>query len=121
MKAILGGRIVTPSAIVDGMAVLFEDRILDLVPESAVPEQAEKIQANGNYVLPGLVDMHIHGYLGADASDGTAEGLKTMAEGVAKNGVTSFLPFSFTNVTQARHGVPFSVMAQRPHVRPRQL
>ena len=37
MKAILGGRIVTPSAIVDGMAVLFEDRILDLVPESAVP------------------------------------------------------------------------------------
>ena len=79
MKAILGGRIVTPSAIVDGMAVLFEDRILDLVPESAVPEQAEKIRANGNYVLPGLVDMHIHGYLGADASDGTAEGLKTMA------------------------------------------
>ena len=59
MKAILGGRIVTPSAIVDGMAVLFEDRILDLVPESAVPEQAEKIRANGNYVLPGLVDMHI--------------------------------------------------------------
>ncbi len=96
MKAILGGRIVTPSAIVDGMAVLFEDRILDLVPESAVPEQAEKIQANGNYVLPGLVDMHIHGYLGADASDGTAEGLKTMAEGVAKNGVTSFLPTTMT-------------------------
>lgn len=96
MKAILGGRIVTPSAIVDGMAVLFKDRILDLVPESAVPEQAEKIQANGNYVLPGLVDMHIHGYLGADASDGTAEGLKTMAEGVAKNGVTSFLPTTMT-------------------------
>ena len=96
MKAILGGKIVTPSAIVDGMAVLFEDRILDLVPESAVPEQAEKIQANGNYVLPGLVDMHIHGYLGADASDGTAEGLKTMAEGVAKNGVTSFLPTTMT-------------------------
>ena len=96
MKAILGGRIVTPSAIVDGMAVLFEDRILDLVPESAVPEQAEKIRANGNYVLPGLVYMHIHGYLGADASDGTAEGLKTMAEGVAKNGVTSFLPTTMT-------------------------
>lgn len=96
MKAILGGRIVTPSAIVDGMAVLFEDRILDLVPENAVPSSVERIQANGNYVLPGLVDMHIHGYLGADASDGTAEGLKTMAEGVAKNGVTSFLPTTMT-------------------------
>lgn len=96
MKAILGGKIVTPSAVVDGMAALFEDRIAALVPESEVPANAEVIWANGNYVLPGLVDMHIHGYLGADASDGAFEGLKTMAEGVAKNGVTAFLPTTMT-------------------------
>ena len=96
MKAILGGKIVTPSAVVDGMAALFEDRIAALVPENEVPANAEIIWANGNYVLPGLVDMHIHGYLGADASDGAFEGLKTMAEGVAKNGVTAFLPTTMT-------------------------
>lgn len=96
MKAILGGKIVTPSAVVDGMAALFEDRIAALVPENEVPADAEIIWANGNYVLPGLVDMHIHGYLGADASDGAFEGLKTMAEGVAKNGVTAFLPTTMT-------------------------
>ena len=96
MKAILGGKIVTPSAVVGGMAALFEDRIAALVPENEVPADAEIICANGNYVLPGLVDMHIHGYLGADASDGAFEGLKTMAEGVAKNGVTAFLPTTMT-------------------------
>lgn len=96
MKAILDGKIVTPSAVVDGMAALFEDRIAALAPESEVPTNAEIIWANGNYVLPGLVDMHIHGYLGADASDGAFEGLKTMAEGVAKNGVTAFLPTTMT-------------------------
>ena len=47
-------------------------------------------------MLPGLIDMHIHGYLGADASDGSFEGLRTMAEGVAKNGVTAFLPTTMT-------------------------
>ena len=96
MKAILGGKIVTPSAVVGGMAVLFEDRIAALVPENEVPTNAEIIWANGNYVLPGLVDMHIHGYLGADASDGAFEGLNTMAEGGAKNGVTAFLPTTMT-------------------------
>ena len=96
MKAILGGRIVTPSAVVDGMAVLFEETILNVVPAEAVPENAEIIRADGKYVLPGLVDMHIHGYLGADASDGDWDGLKRMAEGVAKNGVTAFLPTTMT-------------------------
>ena len=45
---------------------------------------------------PGFVDVHIHGYLGEDASDGSAEGLRTMASGIVKNGVTSFLPTTMT-------------------------
>ena len=96
MKAILGGKIVTPSAVVDGMAILFEDKIEAVVPEHEIPRDAQIIRADGKYVLPGLVDMHIHGYLGADASDGDFEGLKTMAEGVCKNGVTAFLPTTMT-------------------------
>ena len=47
-------------------------------------------------MIPGLLDMHIHGYLGEDASDGSFDGIRIMAEGVAKNGVTSFLPTTMT-------------------------
>ena len=96
MKTIINGRIVMPDAVLDGKALLYEEKILGVVPSGEIPADAEVIDAQGGYVIPGLVDMHIHGYLGEDASDGNYEGLKIMAEGVAKNGVTAFLPTTMT-------------------------
>ena len=94
MKAIINGRIVTPESVVEGKVLVYDEKIQGVV--EAAPAGAEVIDAQGGYVIPGLVDMHIHGYLGEDASDGSYEGLKIMAEGVAKNGVTSFLPTTMT-------------------------
>ena len=96
MKAIFNGKIVLPDHIEDQKALLFDRKIIGVVPADQIPENAERIDAEGNYVIPGLVDMHIHGYLGEDASDGSFEGIRTMAEGVAKNGVTAFLPTTMT-------------------------
>ena len=96
MKAVTGGRIVLPRKVIEGKALLFDGKIRGVVSMDELPESIERIDARGGYVLPGLVDMHIHGYLGEDASDGRWEGLKIMAEGVAKNGVTSFLPTTMT-------------------------
>ena len=59
-----------------------------------VPEDGVDLQ--GAYVLPGLVDLHIHGAVGADFSDGDPDGLKRMAAYLSRNGVTSFLPTSMT-------------------------
>ena len=50
----------------------------------------------GLKVLPGLVDAHTHGAMGADFSDGDPEGLTRMAAYLAANGVTSFAPTSMT-------------------------
>ena len=96
MQAILNGKIVLPDRVVEGSALLFEEKILGVVPAAEVPAEAQVIDAAGNLVIPGLIDMHIHGYLGEDASDGSFEGIRTMAEGVAKNGVTGFLPTTMT-------------------------
>ena len=94
MKAIINGKIVAPESVIEGKVLVYDAKVQGIVDE--VPAGAEVIDAQGNYVIPGLVDMHIHGYLGEDASDGKYEGLKIMAEGVAKNGVTSFLPTTMT-------------------------
>lgn len=51
---------------------------------------------NGAMVIPGLVDIHIHGAMGADFSDGDQEGLQRMAAHLAKKGITSFAPASMT-------------------------
>ena len=67
MKAIINGKIVLPDRIVEGGALLFDGHIHGAVDARDVPADAERIDACGGYVLPGLIDMHIHGYLGHDA------------------------------------------------------
>ena len=94
MKAIVNGKIILPDSIVEGRALLFDEKIIGL--SETVPEGAEIIDAKGRYVAPGLVDIHIHGYLGEDTSDGSVEGIRKMAEGVVKNGVTAWLPTTMT-------------------------
>ncbi|MBQ4227635.1 MAG: amidohydrolase family protein, partial [Clostridia bacterium] len=96
MKAIINGKIVLEGATVSGMTLLFDDKIQAFETSTAPANADTVIDAKGRYVLPGLVDMHIHGYLGEDASDGKAEGIRTMARGIAKNGVTSWLPTTMT-------------------------
>ncbi len=54
------------------------------------------IDLTGLVVMPGLIDMHIHGCGGADAGDATPEALETMSQTLVKNGVTSFCPASMT-------------------------
>ena len=96
MKAIINGRFVLPSRVAEDQALVYDEKIIGLCALDEIPEGAEIIDAKGQYVLPGLVDMHIHGYLGEDASDGSADGIRKMAQGIARNGVTSWLPTTMT-------------------------
>ena len=66
------------------------------ISESLIKTADEVIDLQGNYVIPGLVDIHIHGAAGFDFSDGDAKGLVKMAEFLASRGVTSFLPTAMT-------------------------
>lgn len=94
MKAIVNGKIILPDSIVEGRALLFDEKIIGL--SETVPQGAEIIDAKGRYVAPGLVDIHIHGYLGEDTSDCSVEGIRKIAEGIVKNGVTAWLPTTMT-------------------------
>lgn len=59
-----------------------------------VPDPAEDL--DGALVIPGLVDIHVHGCAGADFSDGDYAGLVRMARYLARRGVTSYAPASMT-------------------------
>lgn len=52
----------------------------------------EILDAEGMYVIPGLIDIHFHGCVGYDFSDGEPSGLKAMAEYQLKNGITAICP-----------------------------
>ena len=50
----------------------------------------------GCYVIPGLIDIHTHGAMNEDASDGSLDGLVKMARYYAAGGVTSWCPTTMT-------------------------
>ncbi len=96
MKAITGGKIILKDRIAENCALLFTDKIEGIVPGSLVPDDAEIIDAKGGYVAPGLIDLHIHGYLGKDVCDGEEESIRTISKGLLANGVTGYLPTTMT-------------------------
>ncbi len=93
-KQIIGAKIVTPESILEGKTLIFDEKIID-ISDSPVTD-AETINCDDKYVIPGLIDLHIHGYLNADASDGDDEALRRMSAGIFENGVTAYLPTTMT-------------------------
>ncbi len=77
----------------NGAFEVVNGKFASVLPE-CVPEDAIDLQ--GATVIPGLIDVHVHGNSGADFSDGDYEGLKAMAAYFAKCGITSFAPASMT-------------------------
>ncbi len=97
MKAILNGRVLLPDCEVRGKALLYGQKIISLTdPDTARAQADEIIDAQGAYVAPGLVDVHIHGYSGVDVSDNDPDDIRKMARGLLANGVTAFLPTTLT-------------------------
>ena len=96
MKAIINGKIILKDRVVEGKALLYSNVIEGVVSAENIPADAEIIDAKGGYVSPGLIDLHIHGYLGKDVCDGEEESIRTISAGIVKNGVTGYLPTTMT-------------------------
>lgn len=58
------------------------------------------IDAAGLYVLPGFIDIHSHGAVGYDFSDGSPKGLKEILKYEYSQGITSYCPTSMTVETE---------------------
>ncbi|MBQ8766817.1 MAG: N-acetylglucosamine-6-phosphate deacetylase [Clostridia bacterium] len=96
MKAITNGKIILTDCILEKHAIIFDEKIIDILPEDKLPDGVKIIDANGGYIAPGLIDLHIHGYLGKDVCDGEEESIRTISKGLLANGVTGYLPTTMT-------------------------
>ncbi len=96
MKAIVNGKIILKDRITENRVLLFTDVIEGIVNTDSIPDGCEIIDAKGGYVSPGLIDLHIHGYLGKDVCDGEEESIRTISKGLLANGVTAYQPTTMT-------------------------
>ena len=94
---IINGQIITPYRIIKNGTLLIHDHKIELISEFTVEApDYEVIDAKGNYVSPGFIDIHLHGGGGHDFMDGTEEAYLKIAEIHATYGTTSMAPTTLT-------------------------
>ena len=92
-------RLILPDGIRDGLEIVVEQgRIAEIRPPMPRLRQTgervrgkEVIDLNGNYLAPGFIDLHVHGALGRDAMEASAEAFRSICDFHASGGTTSLL------------------------------
>jgi N-acetylglucosamine-6-phosphate deacetylase len=98
---IFNGKIITPDKIIDRGSVLITGNTITVVSESNIEvENAMEIDAEGKYVSPGFIDIHVHGGGGYDFMDGTENAFLKIAETHAQYGTTAMLPTTLTSTKE---------------------
>jgi len=94
MKKLLikNGKVVFENAVKSCDLLICDGKICDVDFCGEIPQDCEVLDAEGAYVSPGFVDIHVHGGGGYDFMDCTPEALKAISDIHLKNGTTSLLP-----------------------------
>jgi N-acetylglucosamine-6-phosphate deacetylase len=99
---IVNGRVMTPGGVIrGGTVVVGEGKILEAAEGDVEVAGATTIDAQGMYVAPGFIDIHVHGGGGHDFMDATVEAFLRIAETHARFGTTSMLPTTLTASREA--------------------
>ncbi len=94
MKAFINGKVLIDNQIREDSVVIFDRRIQAIANKA--DKNTEIIDLAGNYLFPGLIDIHVHGAAGGDVMDATPQALEALSQSLAKSGVTRFLATTMT-------------------------
>ncbi|MCA1594152.1 MAG: N-acetylglucosamine-6-phosphate deacetylase [Acidobacteria bacterium] len=90
-----GARIVTPDGVREGASLSVEHQRIARLSSDGEDLDAHSCQVldlRGLTILPGFIDVHIHGAVGVDVMEARTEELHTVARFLARHGVTAWLP-----------------------------
>ncbi|MDU0205244.1 MULTISPECIES: N-acetylglucosamine-6-phosphate deacetylase [Paenibacillus] len=104
---ITGARIVTEQGVIEQGVVHLKDGVIASIQSSSAwnpgmaDPAAETVDARGSWLLPGFIDVHVHGGYGADFMEASPETLDTITRFHAKNGTTAMLATTMTQTHEA--------------------
>ncbi len=93
-QVILGAKVVFPDSVEEDVCVILEQGKISRIAKGNPPEDDSvgiAIEADGAYLAPGFIDLHIHG-TGEYIVDDGPDALRSLAKLLPKYGVTGFLP-----------------------------
>ncbi len=99
---VIRGTLVLPDRLLEkGQLVIRNGRIAAIEKaRAAVPKGVEVLDAEGGYVAPGYIDLHVHGGDGADFMDGTADSVLTACRAHGRHGTTTIFPTTTTGTPE---------------------
>lgn len=93
LTQIINGRILTPQGwLKNGSIILRDSKILEVTNCDLAVIGAKLVDAKGMYVVPGGIEMHVHGGGGRDFQEGKEDAFRTAVEAHLKHGTTSIFP-----------------------------
>ena len=90
---IYNANIITPTRVINNGTLIVENGKIKQISELDIAYQANhEIDAKGNFLSPGFIDIHVHGGAGHDFMDNTIQAYLEIAKLHARYGTTSFTP-----------------------------
>ena len=84
-------RLIFPDGIREGLEIVTrEGKIAEIRQQTRAPAK-DFVDLDGNYVAPGFVDLHVHGAIGRDTMEASAEAFRAICDFHANGGTTSLL------------------------------
>ncbi|MGF1735210.1 N-acetylglucosamine-6-phosphate deacetylase [Photobacterium satsumensis] len=93
--ALLADQIFTPEGIKTDTVVVVADGKIEAITAS-VPTDCDVIRLTGQSLMPGFIDIHIHGRQGFDVMDATDEALLAISEALPQTGVVGWVGTTVT-------------------------
>lgn len=120
MMVLAGADLVLPDRVVERGTLVIRDGRIEAIETRAVdgPAGATRIDCSGQVIVPGFIDVHVHGIEGVDALDG-GSAVADMASRLPKYGVTAFCPTSVACDPVTLAGLLAAVAAARRALAPR--
>jgi N-acetylglucosamine-6-phosphate deacetylase len=84
-------RLIFPDGIRDGLEVVAEEGKITAIREQTRARGEDTVDLGGNYLAPGFVDLHVHGAVGRDTMEASAEAFRVICDFHATGGTTSLL------------------------------
>ncbi|WP_407082735.1 N-acetylglucosamine-6-phosphate deacetylase [Photobacterium leiognathi] len=88
-------RIFTPTGIAYNQYIIVNDGKIEAITETK-PLDCDVTELEGQTLVPGFIDIHIHGRAGADVMDATPQALQTIADALPKTGVVAWVGTTVT-------------------------